>query len=95
MGIAVANQFKHKIRFKLIAEGTDLSEPGLFKRTRYYGSQDIENVESIGLKDVNDLCTIFCKPFILYALSKVIHEDRFIYINDIGGGCRRRRSPSV
>ena len=83
MDMAVANLLKHKIRFELITEGTDLCQPGYFKRTRYYGSQHIENIESIGLKDVNDLCTIFCEPFIFYALSKVIHEDRVIPINDV------------
>ena len=82
--MAVANLFKHKILFKLEAERIELYEPGCFKRTRYYESQIIiKNVESIGLNDVNDLCTIFCKPFVLYSLSKVIHEDRVIPIDDV------------
>ena len=83
MDMAVANLFKHKIRLDLKVEGTDLDTSGCFNRTRYYRFQIIENVESIGLKDVNDLCTIFCKPFVLYALSKVIHEDRVIPIDEV------------
>ena len=82
MDMAVANLFK-KIRFTFEGVHTEIYEPMCFKRTRYYRSPTIENVESIGLNDVNDLCTIFCKPLVLYAFSKVIHEDRVIPIDSI------------
>ena len=54
-----------------------------FRRTRYYSSPNIENVKSFGLNDVNDLCTILCKPFVLYAVSRVIHEDHVIPIQRV------------
>ena len=81
MDMAVANLFKHKIRFELIDKEIDRVEPSIFMRGQYYKSQDIENVKSLGLNDVNDLCTIHCKPLVLFALSKVIHEDHVIPID--------------
>ena len=83
MDMVVANLFKHKIRFELRSKVTDIYEPMCFRRTRYYRSTDIENVESIGLNDVNDLCTILCKPLVLYAISKIVHEDHVIPIDSI------------
>ena len=83
MDMAVANLFKHKIRFELKAEGIDLYEPMCFKRTRYYESPFLENVKSLGLKNVNDLCSILCKPFVLYLLSKITHEDHVIPIDNV------------
>ena len=68
--MAVANLFKHKMRFTLRSVSTEIYEPGSFVRTHYYESPTTENVESIGLNDVNDLCTILCKPLVLYAFSK-------------------------
>ena len=81
--MAVASLFKNKIRFELKAEGIDLYEPMCFKRTRYYESPFVENVESLGLNNVNDLCTILCKPFVLYLLSKIVHEDHVIPIDHV------------
>ena len=83
MDMAVANLFKHKIRFELESKGADLYEPTTFLTYRYYHSPNIENVKSLGLNDVNDLCTILCKPFVLYVLSKVIHEDHVIPIDRV------------
>ena len=81
--MAVANLFKHKIRLTLRSEGTEIYEPMSFRRTRYYSSPNIENVESIGLNNVNDLCTILYKPFVLYAISKIVHEDHVIPIDSV------------
>ena len=58
MDMAVANLFKHKIRLTLRSEVTERYEPEVFHRQLYYRSPSIENVKSIGLNDVNDLCTI-------------------------------------
>ena len=81
MDMAVANLFKHKISFTSGREYIDLYEPMCFERTLYYETPEIESVESIGLNDVNDLCTILCKPLVLYTLSKIVHEDRVIPID--------------
>ena len=82
MDMAVSNLFKHKMRLDLIVERTNPSAPRRFERRLYYRFQIIENVESISLRDVNNLYKIFYKPFILYALSKVLHKDRVIPINE-------------
>ena len=81
--MAVASLFKHKMRFTLRSVHTDLYEPMCFVRTHYYESPTIENVESIGLKNVNDLHTILCKPLVLYTFSKIVHEDHVIPIDRV------------
>ena len=83
MDMAVANLFKHKIRLTFEGVYTEICEPMCLRRTLYYESPTIENVESIGLNDVNDLCTILCKPLVLYALSKIVHEDHVIPIDSV------------
>ena len=83
MDMAVANLFKHKIRLTFEGVYTEIREPMCFRRTLYYESPTIENVESIGLNDVNDLCTILCKPLVLYALSKIVYEDHVIPIDSV------------
>ena len=83
MDMAVANLFKQKIRFELTEQGVDIEEPTLFMTYRYYRSTGLENVKSLGINNVNDLSTVHCKPFILYVLSKIIHEDHIIPINNI------------
>ena len=54
MDMAVASLFKHKMRFTLSDVYNEIYEPGCFRRTHYYESPTIENVESIGLNDIND-----------------------------------------
>ena len=83
MDMAVASLFKHKIRFTFEGVYTEIYQPRCFRRTLYYESPTIENVESIGLNDVNDLCTILCKPLVLYAFSKIVHEDHVIPIDRV------------
>ena len=83
MDMTVASLFKHKMRFTLRGVYTEIYEPTCFRRTHYYESPTIENVESIGLKNVNDLHTILCKPLVLYAFSKIVHEDHVIPISRV------------
>ena len=83
MDMAVASLFKHKINLIFEGVSTEIYEPMCFRRTHYYESPTIENVESIGLNDVNDLCTILCKPLVLYAFSKIVHEDHVIPIDRV------------
>ena len=83
MDMTVASLFKHKMRFTLRGVYTEIYEPRCFRKTHYYESPTIENVESIGLNDVNDLHTIFCKPLVLYAFSKIVHEDHVIPIDEV------------
>ena len=74
MDMTVASLFKHKMRFTFRGVYTEIHEPTCFKRTHYYESPSIKNVESIGLKNVDDLHGILCKPLVLYAFSKIVHE---------------------
>ena len=83
MDMAVASLFKHKMRFTLRGVYTEIYEPRCLIRTHYYESPTIENVESIGLNNVNDLHTILCKPLVLYAFSKIVHEDHVIPIDRV------------
>ena len=83
MDMAATSLFKHKIRFTFEGVYTEIYEPRWYRRTHYYESPTIENVESIGLNDVNDLHTILCKPLVLYAFSKVVHEDHVIPISRV------------
>ena len=83
MDMTVASLFKHKMRFTFEGVDTGIYEPGCFIRTHYYESSTIENVESIGLNDVNDLHTILCKPLVLYAFSKIVQEDHVIPIDRV------------
>ena len=75
MDMAVANLFKREIRLTLDDEVTEIYEPMSYRRIQYYVSPIIENVESVD-------ASLF-KPFALYALSKVVHEDHDIHIDYI------------
>ena len=83
MDMTVASLFKHKVRFTFKGVYTEIYEPRCYRRTHYYESPTIENVESIGLNDVNDLHTILCKSLVFYAFSKIVHEDRVIPISRV------------
>ena len=81
--MTVASLFKHKMRFTFEHVETGVYDPECFMRTHYFKSSNIENVESIGLNDVNDLHTIICKPLVLYVFSKVVHEDHVVPIDEL------------
>ena len=70
MDMAVANLFKHKIRLELSWESTIGDN-----RKRCYRSPMLQNAEKVG-------ASLF-KPFVYYTLSKVLHEDRDIFIDYI------------
>ena len=75
MDMAVANLLKHKIRLEFEWEGTEEYEPKSYKRYRYYVSPTLQNVERV-------VASLF-NPFVYYMLSKVLHEDRDIIINEV------------
>ena len=75
MDMAVANLFKREIRLTFDREVTEIYEPMTYRRMRYYSSPTIENVESVDAS--------LLKPFVLYALSKVVYEDRAIKMDTI------------
>ena len=83
MDMAVANLFKHKIRFTLEGAYTEIYEPRCFRRRLYYESPRIESVESLGINNVNYLFTVHCKPLTLYVLSKIVHQYHVIPIDRV------------
>ena len=70
-----ANLLKHKIRLELESEGNEEYEPYTHKRYRHYRSQALQNVERVD-------ASLF-KPFVYYMLSKVLHEDQDIIIDEV------------
>ena len=74
MDRAVANLFKHKIRFKLYSEGTIRSRFYHYSRFRNYRSTTIQNVQRVD-------ASLF-KPFVFYTISNVFHEDQDIIISN-------------
>ena len=74
MDMAVANLFKHKIRFELESEGTDQYEPHHYSRFRNNRSTTIQNVQIVD-------ASLF-KSFVFYAISNALHEDEDIIISD-------------
>ena len=75
MDMAVANLLKHKIRFKLESEENDMYEPTVFNLGRHYLSNEIENLESINVSDVNELRLKCLEPFIVYTISTLVDKE--------------------
>ena len=83
MDMAVACLLKHKIRFELDGEENDRYEPCVFNTGRQYISNEIENLESIGVSNVGELRLKCLEPFIVYIISTLVHEEYFHYIESI------------
>ena len=79
MDMAVANLFKHKIKFTLDRHDPEYEEyePETYRKERYYFSTTIANAISIGVNDANDLGRLL-KPFILHILSTIEYEERLL-----------------
>ena len=75
MDMEVASLLKHKIRLELELENDEEYEPHTYKRCKYYRSPTLQNVESVD-------ASLF-KSFVYYTISKVIHEDRDIIIDEV------------
>ena len=81
--MVIKNLFKHEVNFRLTGEDPDDQEPYMFSVGRQYRSRDIENIESIGARDANDLCLRKLEPFVIHIISTmldVMHE-RIDYIS--------------
>ena len=75
MDMAIANLFKHKAHFQLKSEENDIYEPYIPSKGRQYLSNYIENLESIGVSDANDLRLKCLEPFIVHIISTLIREE--------------------
>ena len=82
MDMAAANLFKHKAHFQLRSEENDSYEPCIFNKGRTYISNEIENLESIGVSNANDLRLKCLEPFIVHIISTLVHEE-YIHIDSI------------
>ena len=80
--MAVANLFKDKAHFQLRSEEDDRYEPCVFNKGRQYISNEIENLESIGVSNVSELRLKCLEPFIYYILSSLIDEE-YSYIDSV------------
>ena len=75
MDMAVANLLKHKIRLEFSGKGDDQYEPHTYERYRHYVSPMLRDIEKVD-------ASLF-KPFVLYMISKVLHEDQDIIIDRV------------
>ena len=73
----VSNLLKHKIRFKFDSDENDMYEPTVFNLGRHYLSNEIENLESIGVSDASELRLKCLEPFIAYIISTLVHEEYY------------------
>ena len=76
MDMAIANLFKHKVHFKISGEEHDTYDPYLYSKGRQYDSNHIENLESVGVRNANDLCSKCLEPFIVHIISTMVHDER-------------------
>ena len=75
MDMAVANLLKHKIRLEFSGKGDEQYEPHTYERYRHYVSPMLRDIEKVD-------APLF-KPFVYYLLSKALHEDRDIIIDEV------------
>ena len=74
MNMVIANLFKHKVNFTLTGHDSDQYEPYLYSKGYHYGSNEIENGESIGVTDVTDLYRNELTPLFYHIISTMKHE---------------------
>ena len=74
MDMAVASLFKHKVRFEQAGHDSDWDEPCVPSKGYHYVSNEIENGESVGIRNVCDLFIDKLKPLFLHIISTMYHE---------------------
>ena len=73
MDMAVANLFKHKALFRMnCPRWRDDDHPDYRRFYREYRSKPIENLRSLGVTDINELCLKCLEPFMVYIISKLV-----------------------
>ena len=77
MDMAVANLFKHKIRFELVNEHPDNEEHRFYSVGRQYSSRKIENAKSIGLRSWVDFYIYRLHEFFTHVVSTMTEECPF------------------
>ena len=88
MDMAVANLFKHKALFRMdISRGRNDVQSDYRRFFRDYRSKPIENLRSVGVTDINELCLKCLEPFMIYIISQLVVEEteHIDYINVYAG----------
>ena len=77
MDMAVANLFKHKIRFELVDEDPGYEDLRCYSIGRQYSSREIKSLKSVGALSSVDLSTNHLQSFYTHVLSTMIYECPF------------------
>ena len=80
MDMAVANLFKYKAHFEMgfpfPSKKPNGRHPNYYRFYLIYFSHPIiENLRSMGVTDINELCLKCLKPFMVYNISKLVTEQ--------------------
>ena len=76
MDMAVASLFKHKAFFQMrSSRGSCDHHPDYHTFHRDYKSKRIENLRSVGVTDINELCMKCLEPFMVYTISQLVKEE--------------------
>ena len=76
MDMAVANLFKHKALFRRVCNRwRDDNHPDYRRFYREYRSKPIENLRSVGVTDINELCLKCLEPFMVHIISQLVVEE--------------------
>ena len=76
MDMAVSNLFKHKAFFQMrSSRGSCNHHPDYHTFHRGYESKRIENLRSVGVTDINELCMKCLEPFMVYTISQFVKEE--------------------
>ena len=77
MDMALADLFKHKIRFELVDEDPDYEDLRSYSIGRQYSSREIKSLKSVGALSSVDLSTNHLQSFYTHVLSTMIQECPF------------------
>ena len=76
MDMVLANLFKHKVIFNMKSSHVrDDEHPDYHTYYNRYVSKRIENLQSIGVTNINELCMKCLEPFMVYAISQIVTEE--------------------
>ena len=77
MDMALADLFKHKIRFELVGEDPDYEDLRSYSIGRQYSSREIKSLRSVGALNPVDLSLNHLQSFYTHVLSTMIRECPF------------------
>ena len=72
--MAIANLFKHKIRFELVDEDPDYDKDRCYSIGRQYSSREVKSLKSVGALSSVNLSLDHFTSFYIHVLSSMIRE---------------------